>query len=162
MSQFIPSMREWKALPDQDDRRMILEQLRNQVGDKALCITWDMTPNEYYSLLMRHKFSTKGVMENLGAPAVSKKEKPKLNPEQKEEAKVTEIEPEITSVEEAIQLLNPVEKRVPVRHKVQLPFPSLKGTPSQVMKQFEALALFLEAQEEEDARYEIHIAAVKL
>lgn len=42
-----------------------------------------------------------------------------------------------------------------------LPFPTIKGTPEQLRKQFEGIALFLEGLEGEDTRFEIRISAVK-
>lgn len=167
MSQFIPSMNEWKSLPQQEDRRMILEQIRNEIGDKALCQTWDLTPNQYYSLLMRYKFSTKGIMKTLGAPPVSFKNKKKPGSEKKSKSQSEIVcEPVLGDRIEPLTPLIDVEyhhvdESNDVADNVQLPFPALRGSPSQLSKQFEALALFLEALDE-DARYEVHISAVKL
>lgn len=43
---------------------------------------------------------------------------------------------------------------------VDLPFPTIKGTPSQLRKQFEGIALFLEGLEGEDTRFEIRLSVV--
>lgn len=44
---------------------------------------------------------------------------------------------------------------------LELPFPTIKGTPEQLRKQFEAVALFLEGLENEETRFEIRLAVVK-
>lgn len=44
---------------------------------------------------------------------------------------------------------------------IGLPFPTIKGIPAQLRKQFEGVALFLEGLEDEFTRYEIRLSVVK-
>lgn len=50
---------------------------------------------------------------------------------------------------------------VPTSDLPDLPFPTIKGTPEQLRKQFEAVALFLEGLENGETRFEIRLAVVK-
>lgn len=166
---FIPSMNEWRALPLKEDRRKILEKLREQVGDKAIVETWGVSAMSYYTTLMSYGFQTKGVMETLGAdhPRPGKKETsepPKAKRKYTKKAiipKPNEVSDRLWPRNEVIEVEHSV---IPwsgnnIARPIQLPFPALRGSPSQLLKQFEALVLFLSALDEDTVRYEVHLSA---
>lgn len=178
---FIPSMKDWRALPSKEDRKTILGKLREQVGDRAILDTWGITPNSYYATLISYGFPTKGVMESLGENHPHPKGKKEKSEPPKEKRKYTKKAPETEKVQGVPSDRNwPRNNVVELEHKVipdpttttmtwrvnnerplQLPFPALRGTPSQLLKQFEALVLFLSALDEESIRYEVYISATK-
>lgn len=181
---YIPSFQEWRALPLKEDRKTILGKLREQVGDKELLKAWDLSPNSYYTTLMSYGFPTKGIMESLGSshPRPPKKQKESEEPRVKRKytkkdkpEKIRESIPsdrlwprnEVIEVEHSV-IPEPIQESAltwrgghNIERPLQLPFPHLRGTPSQLLKQFEALVLFLSALEDDSVRYEVHLSASK-
>lgn len=181
---------EWQQLPTKGDRKAKLQELRREYEDKAIRDAWGLTPQQYYSLMFRFGLSKKradndkpkepkppGSGRGRGRPrkeTATQQDRDPLAEEDKDDAerrdsipsdrrwprdKVIDADYEIIS--EDTRSPDQFALAVPAP-AVDLPFPTIKGTPSQLRKQFEAVALFLEGHEDETTRFEIRISAVKV
>lgn len=153
---------EWRELPP-SARKEALVNFRRNFDDKDIREYWGLKPANWYNIL-----SKLGLSRKRGQKAENTHDDEPEKPKRERPRKVVEAEFTVIT-EDDEPTPEPAKQRALERlpapavaeEALTLPFPTFKGTPAQLRKQFEAVAMFLEALENEDTRFEIRISAVK-
>lgn len=185
----IPTREEWQNLPGKSARKEALINLRRNFSDKEIREAWGLKPANWYQMVSRYTKGDDTAKRGPGRPKGSTKPDEIEEPRKREFQELDGGEVDLSKgvpndrhwprknvVDAEFQVLGGYEEKVSLQEifaekkkepepeppaDVQLPFPTIKGTPAQLRKQFEGISLFLEGLEGEDARFEIRISAVK-
>lgn len=166
----IPARREFDKLT-KEQRSEFLRNLRREFHDKQIREAWHMRSAAWYAMLKRcgltgqNKENPSPRGPQLGetnAPSKLEQRRNKNRGKDQENGKVYDAEYTIIQDHEQQQPPAYPPALISTEEAVMLPFPTIKGTTVQLRKQFEAVALFLEGQEDESAKFEVRLSAVKV